>query len=305
VLPRIGRHYGAIAMDTVGFGDSDALSFEENSIEAWSACAFDLLDALGLPQIAVVGHHTGAAIAIEMAAARPERIAAVALSSPPYVDAERRSRHAGKPVIDEAPRTADGGHLLALWQMRQPYYPAGDTDLLDRFIVDVLKAGPLAAEGHRVVNRYEMDTRLPLVRCPVRVVAAAADPHAFPVAGKVVGAIAGASLVEIAGGMVPFPDQMPEVFAETVLAFLAHAFHFVMFGVTPSGEEAAQPHGNGTGRYFCEATNHDQAVRTDCAGEPRRQRKGNRESVGHANNNVTHEISRREVVLGVVDGKVH
>ncbi len=224
VLPRIGRHYGAIAMDTVGFGDSDALSFEENSIEAWSACAFDLLDALGLPQIAVVGHHTGAAIAIEMAAARPERIAAVALSSPPYVDAERRSRHAGKPVIDEAPRTADGGHLLALWRMRQPYYPAGDTDLLDRFIVDALKAGPLAAEGHRVVNRYEIDTRLPLVRCPVRVVAAAADPHAFPVAGKVVGAIAGASLVEIAGGMVPFPDQMPEVFAETVLAFLAHAY---------------------------------------------------------------------------------
>ena len=74
------------------------------------------------------------------------------------------------------------------------------------------------------MNRYEMDTRLPLVRCPVRVVAAAADPHAFPVAGKVVGAIAGASLVEIAGGMVPFPDQMPEVFAETVLAFLAHAY---------------------------------------------------------------------------------
>ncbi len=224
VLPRIGRHYRAIAMDTVGFGDSDPLSFEENSIEAWSACAFDLLDALGLPQAAVVGHHTGAAIAIEMAAARPERIAAVALSSPPYVDAERRSRHADKPVIDEAPRAADGSHLVTLWRMRQPYYPAGDTDLLDRFIVDALKAGPLAAEGHRVVNRYEMDRRLPLVRCPVRVVAAAADPHAFPVAGKVVGAIAGASLVEIAGGMVPLPDQMPEVFAETVLAFLASAY---------------------------------------------------------------------------------
>src|SRR5229473_1090955 len=45
VLPRLGRHYRAIAMDTVGFGDSDALPFEENSIEAWSACAFDLLDA--------------------------------------------------------------------------------------------------------------------------------------------------------------------------------------------------------------------------------------------------------------------
>jgi pimeloyl-ACP methyl ester carboxylesterase len=224
VLPRIGRHYRAIAMDTVGFGDSDALAFEENSIEAWSACAIDLLDALHLPQAAVVGHHTGAAIAIEMAAARPERIVAVVLSAPPYIDAKRRARHAGKPVIDEALRRADGSHLLSLWQMRQPFYPAGDIDLLERFMVDALKAGPLAAEGHRLVNRYAMEKRLPLVRCPARVVAPAADPHAFPVAAKVAEAIPGASMVEIAGGMVPFPDQMPEVFAETVLDFLVREY---------------------------------------------------------------------------------
>jgi pimeloyl-ACP methyl ester carboxylesterase len=224
VLPLIGRHYRAIAMDTVGFGDSDALAFAENSIEAWSSCAFDLLDALELPQVVVVGHHTGAAIAIEMAAARPERIVATVLSSPPYVDAERRARYAGKPVIDEAVRAADGEHLLALWRMRQPDYPPGDIDLLDRFILDALKAGRLAAEGHRVVSRYVMEARLPLVRCPVLVMAAAADPHAFPVAGKVVGAISGASLVEIAGAMVPFPDQMPDVFAETVLAFLKREY---------------------------------------------------------------------------------
>src|ERR1700681_335727 len=224
VLPLIGRHYRAIAMDTVGFGDSDALSFKENSIEVWSACAFDLLDALELPEIAIVGHHTGAAIAIEMAAARPARIAAMALSSPPYVDVERRARAAGKAVIDDAVRTADGSHLLALWQMRQPYYPAGDIELLDRFIVDALKAGPLATEGHRVVDRYAMDTRLSLVRCAVRVMAPAADPHAFSVGGKVAGAISGASMVEIADGTVPFPDQMPEVFAETVLRFLAREY---------------------------------------------------------------------------------
>jgi hypothetical protein len=74
------------------------------------------------------------------------------------------------------------------------------------------------------VNRYAMETRLPLVRCPVHVMAAAADPHAFPVAGKVVGAIAGATKVEIAGAKVPFPDQMPEIFAETVLDFLKREY---------------------------------------------------------------------------------
>ena len=50
------------------------------------------------------------------------------------------------------------------------------------------------------------------------------DKHAFPVACKVTGAISGASMIEIAGGMVPFPDQMPEVFAEAILAFLARKY---------------------------------------------------------------------------------
>ena len=49
-------------------------------------------------------------------------------------------------------------------------------------------------------------------------------PIRMPFAGKVTGAISGASMIEIAGGMVPFPDQMPEVFAETILAFLARKY---------------------------------------------------------------------------------
>ena len=49
-------------------------------------------------------------------------------------------------------------------------------------------------------------------------------PIRMPFAGKVTGAISGASMIEIAGSMVPFPDQMPEVFAETILAFLARKY---------------------------------------------------------------------------------
>jgi len=219
VLPLLGRHYHTIAMDTVGFGDSDALPAGDDSIEAWAACAFDLLDGLGVAKAAVVGHHTGAAVAVEMAAARPERVSALVLSASPYVDAARRAAP-GKKVIDEAGTRSDGTHLLELWNMRQPFYPAGDTDLLQRFIVDALKAGRLAAEGHRVVGRYVMETRLPLVRCPTLVVSPTADPHAHPVARKVAAAIAGARLIEVEGGMVPFPDQMPDAFAAATLAFL-------------------------------------------------------------------------------------
>jgi pimeloyl-ACP methyl ester carboxylesterase len=219
-LPLLGQHYRAIAMDTVGFGDSDALPAGENSIEAWATCAFDLLDELGIASAAVAGHHTGAVIALEMAAARPERVSALVLSASPYVDAVKRAAFDTKNFIDGATPSSDGAHLLELWQMRQPFYPPGDIDLLERFMVDALKAGRMASEGHRMVNRYVMETRLPLVRCPTLVISPTADPHVHPVAGKVVGAIAGARLIEIDGAMVPFPDQMPEIFAATVVSFL-------------------------------------------------------------------------------------
>jgi pimeloyl-ACP methyl ester carboxylesterase len=219
-LPLVGQRYRAIAMDTVGFGDSDALPAGEDSIESWAACAFDLLNELGIASAAIAGHHTGAAIAIEMAAARPERVRALVLSAPPYVDAIRRAAFGDKKMIDKVSPSSDGAHLLELWQMRQPFYPSGDIDLLEGFVVDAIKAGRMAAEGHRVVNRYVMETRLPLVRCPTLVISPTADPHAHPVAGKVVRAIAGASLIEVEGAMVPFPDQMPEIFAATIVSFL-------------------------------------------------------------------------------------
>src|SRR3954451_19202298 len=76
VLPLLGRNFRAIAMDTLGFGDSDAPAADP-SIEVWASSAFALLDALGEKEFAVVGHHTGAVIAAEMAAAAPDRVSAL------------------------------------------------------------------------------------------------------------------------------------------------------------------------------------------------------------------------------------
>ena len=223
VLPLLGRHYRAIAMDTMGYGDSDPLPPGQASIENWAKAAHELLDALGIERAAVVGHHTGASIAIEIAAAYPAQVAALVLSASPYVDAARRAeaKTHHRAVVDDVMPRMDGGHLAELWSMRQSFYPADRIDLLERFIVDALKAGPRAAEGHRVVDRHEMEKRLPLLRCPTLVIAPTADPHAYPHAPKVAAAIAGSVVVEIENGMVPLPDQMPEEFAAAVERFLA------------------------------------------------------------------------------------
>lgn len=220
VLPLLGRHHRAIAIDTAGFGDSCRLPLAQHSIERWAAIAGEVLDRLDIARAVVVGHHTGAVTALEMAAAMPQRVAALVLSSCPYNDAARRSAHAGKRTIDEVEARADGSHLQELWQRRQPYYPEGDTDLLSRFMVDAIKAGAMASHGHVVVRQYLMEQRIGLVRAPTLVLKAGRDPHAAPYAQRVAEAIAGSRLRTLEDGMVPMPDQLPQAFAAALLEFV-------------------------------------------------------------------------------------
>ena len=144
----------------------------------------------------------------------------VTTNAAPLVHASFRASHAGPARVDNALHQSDGSHLTELWRQRQPWYPVGDIDLLDRFMVDALKAGARAVEGHAVVARYVMETQLPLVRCPVLVIAPTADPHAYPSARRLADSLADSRYVELDGGMVPLPDQMPERFAELVTDFL-------------------------------------------------------------------------------------
>lgn len=220
VLPMLGRTHRVIAMDTPGFGNSENLRSHQPSIEIWARTALAVLDALDIRTAAVAGHHTGAAIALEIAALSPERVTALILSACPFVDEARRQNAGHKRTVDDVDVRVDGSHVHEFWKRRQPLYPEGDTDLLGRYVRDALRAGPMAAEGHRVVNRYVMEERIGLVRSPTLVIAPCRDPHAYPAAGRVAAAIAGSTLREVPEAMVPFPDQMPETFAQIVGDFI-------------------------------------------------------------------------------------
>jgi pimeloyl-ACP methyl ester carboxylesterase len=216
VLPILGTRFRAIAMDTIGFGDSAKPPLQEDSIERWAEVAANLLGALGIERAAVVGHHTGAAIAVELAAVFPNCVSAAVLSSTPLSRGTRPT-----PAVDDVEPRADGSHLTELWRLRQPFYPAGRPELLERFIVDALKAGPRCAAGHRVVARYDLARKLSLVRCPVLLIGAPDDPFAYPATEVLHEALPTSTVVEIDGGMVPLPDQFPHEFAAAVAGFLS------------------------------------------------------------------------------------
>ena len=223
VLPLLGTRYRAIAMDTVGFGESDPLPGPP-SIEAWAAAAAQLLDALRIARAHVVGHHTGGVIAVELAARHGARVATLVLSSTPYTDEAFRRARAQRPPIDAVEPSDDGAHLAALWRKRQAFYPTGRPELLRAFVLDAMKVRGDVEGGHRAVAAYRMDDRIASIRQPTLLIRAPDDPFASPHAAHWQAHLPHAQLVEIAGGMVPLPDQLPQAFAHAVLHFLdAHA----------------------------------------------------------------------------------
>lgn len=220
VLPLLGDEFRAIAMDTVGFGES-CKPARTCGIEDYAAGAIALLDALRLERAAVVGHHTGAVIAMELAGAWPGRVARLVLSASPWIDAAARARRRGRAVVDDVEERDDGTHLAELWQQRQRFYPRGRPDLLARFLADALRAGPAKMrEGHEACSRYPMEERIGRVRCPTLVTCGTEDPFAFPKVETIAGHLPGCRVAPIPGGSVAVVDEMPEAFAGTVLPFL-------------------------------------------------------------------------------------
>jgi pimeloyl-ACP methyl ester carboxylesterase len=219
VLPLLGERCFAIAMDTPGFGDSPPLPGPA-CIEGWAAVAVELLDSVGIARVHVVGHHTGGVIALHLAAAYPQRVRSLVLSSTPFTNEAFRMLRRERPPIDAVAPSPDGAHLAALWQRRQGFYPPGRPELLEAFVRDALKVSGDVEGGHRAVASYRMEDHIARVTSPTLLIRAGADPFAAPHAPELQAHLPQASVVDIASGMVPLPDQLPQAFAQAVLDFL-------------------------------------------------------------------------------------
>lgn len=223
VLPLLAHHRRAIAMDMYGFGASAKPSGQQ-TIEQYADGVLALTNALGVERFALLGHHTGAVVAVEVAARRPDSVSALVLSSPAYTNADYRHRHTDGPGgIDDAPTASDGSHLTTWWAQRAPYYPAERPDLLDRFVRDALAPDVDPLEGHLACTRYLMEDRIDSVSAPTLVLGAAEDPFGIAAIEPVRAALVGVPRLDVeilAGGTIPLMEQLPNEVAAVVTRFL-------------------------------------------------------------------------------------
>jgi pimeloyl-ACP methyl ester carboxylesterase len=219
VIPLLAKSMRVVAMDTIGYGDSYKPS-AASSIEDYARGAIELLDGLKIEKTSLVGHHTGAFLALEMAASYPKRIEKLVLSNASYYDQARRELSANRPPIDEVEFQEDGSHLFEMWNRRRGFYPTNRPDLLMSYVIDALKAGEKIEEGHEACARYRMEDKVGLVKCATLLVCGTEDPYAFPYQEVLKAKIENSTFKPIEGGMVPLPDQMPEEYVQAILPFL-------------------------------------------------------------------------------------
>ncbi len=159
--------YRIWAIDLPGHGPSENPA-QEFEVDDYTRVTTALLDAQDIHNVSILGHHGGSSIAIDIAAAQPERVRALILSGcgirmPEETQALLAQRGTRKVSIEN-----DGEFLTGMWgryvALTSDTTPAADT-LRPFLIAQAQQLRPY--DAHDAILRWDRKPRLEKVQCPV------------------------------------------------------------------------------------------------------------------------------------------
>ena len=215
-LRLMGSDRSVYAPDTPGFGESDPPP-SQPSIADYAAAIGDVIDHLRLRRVDLLGYHTGASIAAELAIERPEQVRRVVMVAAPVFTQAERDAFDARPW--PPPLREDGAHLAQEWQRTLQWREPGATleQLAARF-AEKLRNGPRAWWGASAAMRYPARERLPRISQPVLVLRPRDDLwDVTPRARELMPDAQWVDLPEQGFGLF---DMAPDVVAGHVRAFL-------------------------------------------------------------------------------------
>ncbi len=187
---RLADRFTVFALDTPGFGWSDPLPLDRPDAQDYAAALVEAFDALGLDRVPVYGSHTGAAIAVAAAVARPDRVSCLALDGYAAFDPATQAEFLASYLAPIEPQW-DGTHLAWLWgrvkdqftvfpwhwraqpaRLGRPLAPLG---LLQAVVQDFLAAGDHYRHAYAAAFRYDHVAGLRAVQVPVVAMARSDD----------------------------------------------------------------------------------------------------------------------------------
>lgn len=206
-----------LAPDNPGFGGSDPWP-GPLSVDLLADEVVGALDAHGIARTAVFGHHTGAAVAANLAVRHPQRISAVVLSGPPALTRDQRAAlPALAPVAEPA---ADGSHFATLWSKLRSRETEAPPALSTREVGLAMAARASTHGAYQAVADEDFLARLAAITQPLLMFAGERDSlaYALPLARATA---PGARCLDLedAGGYVC--EMRPGLVADLIDQFLA------------------------------------------------------------------------------------
>ena len=230
LIPLLTETHQVVAFDLPGLGASDPPPHSYR-IADYAAHLVSAADTLGLESLSLFGHHTGASVAIEIAAAYPGRVEALILHGVPIFDISFDELAERDPILYAPMRfELDGGHITQLWdritRLGARAFPrpfdASALAIIQDEVLSRLTAGESNREVYRAVFDYDPRQRLPLVEAPTLLLAGEGDPLARNNA-PADALLRRSRIRELSGGSYYTTYVDAEVLAEEILAFIEDA----------------------------------------------------------------------------------
>jgi pimeloyl-ACP methyl ester carboxylesterase len=174
LMALLAQDFHLLAPDTPGFGGSSFPKSEAVTTADYAAAIHGFLQALAVGSCKVFGHHTGAAIAVQLEHDFPGTASAMALSGPPLLDDQQKLSLPAMASPIELKR--DGSHLSLMWQRISAKDPDAPVELLQREVNSALACGSSYQASYRAVAAQAFGQQLAKISAPVLVFAGDLDP---------------------------------------------------------------------------------------------------------------------------------
>ncbi len=242
-LPMLAGHRRVVALSSPGYGSSDRPPTPYTTLTEYARALGWGLDGLGIERASVFGTQTGALLAIEFAAAYPERTVRLVIEEPFHWGTPERRAALLRTHSYEPPR-ADGSHLLAVWQRTHRHHERqraqrrsvgsalaeADLEPVPTSMLQTLRvnsavgaevyggAGWLGAAPY-AMGHYDTWARVAEIRAPTLVIHGTRS-QLGRAHERFVEAIPGARGLRLPSDGNFLPNQAPELFTAELLAFL-------------------------------------------------------------------------------------
>jgi pimeloyl-ACP methyl ester carboxylesterase len=166
------RGYRCVAFDLPGHGESDAAAGEPD-LEFYASRIADASADLGLTRYAIVGHHTGASVGLQMAVDHPERVTALVGWGLALLDSAGLQELANEaaPVYDY-----DAVALIKWWKWRWKSLGSIATgDLTATRVTEMLQTGTGRPLAHHAVGRADHEQLLKRLQVPMLTLAGTSE----------------------------------------------------------------------------------------------------------------------------------